>query len=88
MDQRATRWRDLTREQQKILVRLYGGGSTRRVDPDSLSGLRRLALVEGNKLSGLGRNICTARFLELQTIRLPHTWAGSATRAGGSSYWA
>ena len=66
MDQRATtRWRDLTREQQKILVRLYGGGSTKRVDPDSLTGLRRLALVEGNKITGLGRNICTARFLEI-----------------------
>jgi hypothetical protein len=42
-------WRELTRSDQNILQRLYGGGSLRDCDPDVVSRLRQLDLIEGKQ---------------------------------------
>jgi len=52
------RYDELTRPQQRLLVRLYGGGTLRRQDDTIISGLYRMGLIRGDKLSGLGWTVC------------------------------
>ena len=51
-------WKELGRQDQKSLQRLYGGGSLRSGDPAAASRLRQLGLIEGKegreRLSNLG----------------------------------
>jgi coproporphyrinogen III oxidase-like Fe-S oxidoreductase len=42
-------WKELSRPDQKTLQRLYGGGSLRNCDPDAISRLRQLGLIEGKE---------------------------------------
>ena len=51
-------WNDLTRQQQWLLVRLYGGGTLRKQDPQIIIGLRRLDLLQDQQLSDLGFRLC------------------------------
>ena len=52
-------WKELSRPDQNILQRLYGGGSLRNCDPDTILRLRQLSLIEGKerreRLSPFGR---------------------------------
>jgi hypothetical protein len=48
----------LTRQQQRALVRLFGGGTLRGQDEMIVSGLHRMGLIKGEKLTGLGRAVC------------------------------
>ena len=42
-------WKELSRPDQKTLQRMYGGGSLRNCDPDVISRLRQLGLIEGKQ---------------------------------------
>ena len=49
------RWDDLTRFEQRSLIKLFGGGSTRNERPAVVDGLRSRGLVDENgELSMLG----------------------------------
>ena len=52
-------WKELSRQDQRTLQRLYGGGSLRNCDPDIISRLQLLGLIEGKerreRLSPFGR---------------------------------
>jgi hypothetical protein len=49
------RWDDLTRFEQRLLIKLFGGGSTRNERPAVVDGLRSRGLVDENgELSMLG----------------------------------
>jgi hypothetical protein len=57
-DSKAIDWKELSRPDQNILQRLYGGGSLRNCDEDAILRLRRLGLIQGKerreRLSPLG----------------------------------
>ena len=46
----------LTREQQRVLIRLFGGGTLRGQNESTISGLHRLGLIKGETLTSLGKN--------------------------------
>ena len=52
-------WKELSRPDKNTLQRLYGGGSLRNCDPEVISRLRQLGLIEGKerreRLSPFGR---------------------------------
>jgi len=52
------RYDELTRPQQRLLVRLYGGGTLRRQDETIIRGLNRMGPIRGDKISGLGWTVC------------------------------
>ena len=60
------KWSSLTRHEQKLMARLYGGGSTRNQDPAVISGLRDLGLIDANGLSPSGKDLC--KLLELTMV--------------------
>ena len=41
-------WEDLSRVEQRLLIKLFGGGSTRYDDPVVVDGLRRRGFVDDN----------------------------------------
>ena len=57
MDQQIN-YEGLTRQQQRVLVRLFGGGTLRGQDEIIVSGLHRMGLIKGEKLTGFGRAVC------------------------------
>ena len=63
-------WKELSRLDQKTLQRLYGGGSLRNCDPDVISPLRQLGLIEGKenreRLSPLGQSMLDHTHAELK----------------------
>lgn len=61
-------WVDLTREQQRIIAKLYGAGSIRRSNPEAVLGLRTMLLLDGERLSALGISVCEERLTELAGI--------------------
>jgi hypothetical protein len=42
----ATHWDELTRPEQRLLIRLFGGGSLRNQNAADIDGLRRRGLVD------------------------------------------
>lgn len=52
------RYDELTRPQQRLLVRLYGGGTLRGQEETIVTSLHRMALIRGEKLSRLGCSVC------------------------------
>jgi hypothetical protein len=42
----ATQWDELTRPEQRLLIRLFGGGSLRNQNAADIDGLRRRGLVD------------------------------------------
>jgi hypothetical protein len=53
-------WDDLTRFEQRLLIKLFGGGTTRNENPTVVDGLRSRGLVDENdKLSMLGLLVFT-----------------------------
>ena len=71
-----TDWKELGRPGQKLMQRLYGGGSLRNCDSAAILQLRQLGLIEGKerreRLSPLGRAL------------LDHTHAQLKARLGAS----
>jgi hypothetical protein len=63
------KWSSLTRHEQKLMARLYGGGSTRGQDPKVISELRQLGLIESDGLSPSGNNLCKLLELALASRR-------------------
>jgi len=57
---------DLTREQQRLLTRLYGGGTLRGQDEDIVDSLSLRGLVTGGDLTDLGRQICLEALPQLR----------------------
>ncbi len=55
-------WNMLTRREQRILVKLFGGGSTRGDSPDETVNLIRLGLVTEYGLSSIGFEVFVAAF--------------------------
>jgi hypothetical protein len=55
-----TSWDELTRSEQRLLIKLFGGGTTRNDGTAVVGGLRRRGLVDENdKLSMLGLLVFT-----------------------------
>ena len=48
----------LTREQQLVLIRLFGGGTLRGQNESVISGLHRLGFIKGETLTSLGKSLC------------------------------
>jgi hypothetical protein len=50
-----THWDELTRSEQRLLIRLYGGGTVRNQDPKAIEDLHRRDLVDDEgKITALG----------------------------------
>ena len=77
MDMPATiSWDDLTRFEQRVLIKLFGGGTTRNENPTVVDGLRFRGLVDENdNLSMLGLLVFTLaiRKQQLDALRTGRT---------------
>ena len=51
-------WNELSRPQQWLLMRLYGGGSLRNQNPEIITALQQIELIEEDHLSDLGVAHC------------------------------
>jgi len=51
-------WNQLSRAHQKVLERLWAGGTLRGRDPDIVTGLRLMGYIDGNELTPLGERLC------------------------------
>jgi hypothetical protein len=56
------RWNELTRSEQRILIKLFGGGSLRDNDPSETAELRLDGLVDDNGLTPAGIEFVKAAF--------------------------
>jgi len=56
-------WDDLSRAHQKVLARVWGGGTTRGQDQNVVTGLRLMGYMQGEKLSPKGEEMCRAALL-------------------------
>jgi hypothetical protein len=57
----ATHWDELTRQEQRLLIRLFGGGSLRNQNAADIEGLRQRGLVDNElNLSMPGLLVFTA----------------------------
>jgi hypothetical protein len=51
-----THWDDLNRSQQRLMIRLYGGGTVRKQDPEAIAHLHGCVFVgDAGVLTTLGR---------------------------------
>jgi hypothetical protein len=69
-------WDDLTRFEQRVLIKLFGGGTTRNEKPTVVDGLRFRGLVDENdNLSMLGLLVFTLaiRKQQLDALRTGRT---------------
>ena len=57
------RWNELTRSEQRILIKLYGGGSLRANDPTETAQLRLEGLIDDNGLTPAGIEFVKAAFM-------------------------
>ena len=65
-------WDDLSRLEQRLLTKLFGGGSTRHDDPAVVESLRSRGLVdENNQLSMPGLIVFTLAVRQQQADRQP-----------------
>jgi hypothetical protein len=67
MDMAAPGWDDLARAEQRLLIKLFGGGTTRRDNPSVVESLRRCGFVdESDRLSMPGLLVLTLAMREQQ----------------------
>ena len=59
---RSRQWYELTRSEQRILIKLYGGGSLRANDPTETTNLRSEGLIDDNGLTPAGVEFVKAAF--------------------------
>jgi hypothetical protein len=62
-----THWNQLTRLEQRLLTRLFGGGSLRHQNPETISGLLQRDLIDGEgKLTVPGLHVFIGAVREQQ----------------------
>jgi hypothetical protein len=52
-------WHELSREQQKVLERLWAGGTVRGQDPTIVVGLVLMGYILGERLTAAGDGLCS-----------------------------
>jgi hypothetical protein len=57
-----TLWNELTRREQRIMIKLFGGGSTHGDGPVDTVNLMRLGLITENGLTSTGLELFIAAF--------------------------
>jgi hypothetical protein len=55
-------WNELSRAEQRILIKLYGGGTLRANDPSETAELRADGLIDDNGLTPAGIEFVKAAF--------------------------
>jgi hypothetical protein len=75
-------WNELSRAHQKVLERLWAGGTLRGRDPEIVVGLRYMGYVYGDRLTPLGEQLCTNALIAIYG-RLGKTAAAEAALRGG-----
>jgi len=55
-------WNKLTRREQRIVIKLFGGGSLHGDSPIETGNLMRLGLITENGLTSVGLEVFTAAF--------------------------
>ena len=55
-------WNELTRREQRILIKLFGGGSVSRESQEETANLRRLGLITDAGLNAAGLKLFTSAF--------------------------
>jgi hypothetical protein len=59
-------WNKLTRREQRIVIKLFGGGSLHGDSPIETGNLMRLGLITENGLTSVGLEVFTAAFSAMQ----------------------
>jgi len=62
-------WDELSREQQKVLERLWAGGTVRRQDPAIVVGLVLMGYILGERLTAAGDRLCS-HALDAMIVRM------------------
>jgi hypothetical protein len=57
------RWDELTRAEQRILIKLFGGGTLRANDPTETAELRADGLIDDRGLTPIGIEFVKAAFM-------------------------
>jgi hypothetical protein len=70
-----TFWNELTRKEQRIIIKLYGGGSTRGNSSVETVKLMRLGLIYENGLTAAGLEVFIAAFKVQREARQPELLA-------------
>lgn len=52
------RYDELPRQQQSLLIRLFGGGTVRNAEETAVHALDKLGLIRSEKLTVLGEEVC------------------------------
>ena len=52
-------WNHLSRAHQKVLARVWAGGTIRNQDPSIVVGLQLMGYMQGDKLSTAGDQLCS-----------------------------
>jgi hypothetical protein len=55
-------WNELSRREQRLLIKLFGGGSVTREGMEETANLRRLGLITDGGLSAAGLKLFTSAF--------------------------
>jgi hypothetical protein len=63
MMRRLPQWNELTHSEQRILIKLFGGGSLRVNDPTETAKLRSDGLIDDNGLTPAGIEFVKAAFV-------------------------
>ena len=58
-------WNELSRDHQKVLERLWAGGTLRGRDPEIVLGLRSMGYLRGNRLTAAGEQLCAAALMNI-----------------------
>ncbi len=58
-------WDDLTRPQQRVLERLWGGGSVSKQNPKVLLELASMGYIVGSRLTPAGDELCAKALKEM-----------------------
>ena len=63
-------WKDLSRQHQRLLERLWGGGTLRGQDEAVAIGLQRMGYLQGDKITPAGITLCEEAFRAMMN-RMP-----------------
>jgi len=74
-------WSELTRREQRIMIKLFGGGSPRGDGPIETANLTRLGLITENGLTSAGLELFIAAF-KAQRDAGPRTERSKASSEG------
>ena len=64
-----TLWNELTRREQRIMIKLFGGGSSHGDGPIETVSLTRLGLITENGLTSAGLKLFVAAFNAQRDVR-------------------